>query len=334
MAGMSTTQVINGQSYTPYTPEWYAAQSGDFINRAGVSGTARGTDEANYLSKLSPSLQGLYSSLGIGGSSGTGSSSSSTPNTVNYGGSGSSTAPPASVNYGGFGGDSVSSKGLKTDAISTTPTATIAPLDLSKADTAAFATAKDQAAKTAGASMTGLQQALASRGMGGGGYEAGQIGNTLAREANTIGEAGRAQAVNDASLTAQGNLANLGAQVTQRGQDINSKQSDASRSLAAAEAAYSGDIAQRGQDIGGREAAAGFDVTQRGQDIGAGESADRLAADQAGTAYSGAITQRGQDISQQEAAATRAQQQATLRSQQTLAILQSVLGGKAPAYAY
>ncbi len=326
-------QIINGQSYEPYTPAWYAAQDANKVHQAGVSGTAGGTGEANYLNALSPSLQGLYRSMGLSTDGSFGSSSTS-PSTVAYGGSSTNTAMPATTNYGGFSGDPVSSKGLTSDAISTTPTATIGPLDLAKSDTAAFATAKDQAAQTAGASMTGLQQALAGRGMGGAGYEGGQIGQTLGREANTIGAAGRQQAVTDANLTAQGNLANLQAGVTQRGQDISAKQSDAARALTAAEDAYSGGIAQRGQDIGGRESAAGFDVSQRGQDIGARQSDAALAAEKAGTAYSGAITQRGQDIQQQEAAATRAQQAATLRSQQTLAILQSVLGNKGGAYAY
>lgn len=336
MAGAGNTQIINGQPYTMYTPQWYAAMSADKVRTAGVEGTAGGTSEANYLSALSPSLQGLYRSLGMSTSDGSGSfgsSSTSSPATVGYSGT-SSTAPPAALSYGGFGGDQVSSAGLKSDAISTTPTATIGPLDLSKSDTAAFATAKDQAAGTASASMTGLQQALAGRGMGGAGYEAGQIGGTLGREANTIGAAGRAQAVTDANLTAEGNLANLSAGVAQRGQDIGAKQSDAARALAAAEAAYTGGIAQRGQDIGGAEAAAGFNVSQRGQDIGANESADQLREREAGTAYTGGITQRGQDIQQQEAAAELAQRQAALRSQQTLAILQSVLGHRGASYAY
>lgn len=334
-AGASNSQIFNGQTYPMYSPEWYAAQSADKVRQAGVAGTAEGTGEANYLSALSPSLQALYRSMGIGGSSGGGygTSSTSVPGSVGYSGT-TSRPTPGATSYGFGGGDPVSSAGLKSESIGTSPTATIGPLDLSKSDTAAFATAKDQAAKTAGASMTGLQQALASRGLGGAGYEAGQIGNTLGREANTIGEAGRTQALNDARLTAEGNLANLSAGVTQRGQDIGSKQSDAARALQAAEAIYSGGIAQRGQDIGAREAAGQLDVSQRSQTIGANESADRLAAEEAGTAYSGGITQRGQDIQQQEAAASLAERQAALKSQQTLSILQSILGHKGPSYAY
>lgn len=292
------SQIINGQSYEQYTPAWYKAQQDDTINRAGVAGTAEGTGEANYLSKLSPTLAGLYSAVGSSG----GTSTAGRPSTVGYpsapGGGGGSTANPAQVSFP-TGGSSMTMS----------PTATIAPLDLSASDAAAFANAKDQAGQTAGASMTGLSQALAGRGMGGAGYEAGQIGSTLSTAANTIGSAGRAKAVEDANLTAQGNVANLNASVAQRGQDIGQKESQAGLDAAARNTAYSGGITQRGQDIGTQEAQANRE------------------AEQAASQYSGAITQRGQDIGQAENAADLAQRQAQLKSQQTLAILQSVLGG-------
>lgn len=336
------TQVINGQSYEQYTPEWYAAQRADVVNRAGVSGTAEGTGEANYLSKLSPTLAGLYSAIGGNGG---GTSGASTPGTVSYGGSGGGT--PGTVSYSApsstMGAPSVSSSGLTGPQTSTyNPTATIAPLNLAASDTASFANAKDQAGQTASASMLGLQQALAGRGMGGAGYEAGDIGRTLSTAANTIGAAGRAKAIEDANLTAQGNVANLNAGVAQRGQDIGAEEGAANRGLQGKEAAFSGDIAQRGQTLSEQEADANRQaeeaataysggVTQRGQDIGA-ETAARNAE------YSGSIAQRGQDIGAAESAADLAQRQAALKASQTLQILQSVLGGKSssvqPGYVY
>lgn len=303
------TQVVNGAPFQQYSPEWYAAQQADTIRRQGIAGTAAGTGEANYLNALSPSLAGLYSATGLGGTTSGTSGTGTSP--VSY------QAPVA----GSFDASSVAPTGLSPSGTpGSTPTATIAPLDLSKASTAAFATAKDQAARTAAASLTGLNQALTSRGLGGAGYEAGQVGNTLAQEANTIGEAGRAEAAKEADLQAQAAEANLGAEVTQRGQDIGAQQAAAERALQGSEAAFSGGIAQRGQDIGSREAAA------------------NLAAEEAGSAFSGGIAQRGQTIQQQEAAATLAQQQAALRSNQKLEILRSVLGGgpssNAGAYVY
>lgn len=228
---MPPSQIINGGNYAPYTPQWYQAMDADAVRRSGVQGTAQGTGEANYWKSLSPSLMGLWSSLGLGGSgAGSGFQTGSIPNEVSIGSGGGSTA--------------------------TSPIATIAPLDFTKANAAAFATAKDQAAQTAQASMRGLQQALSARGLTGGGYQAGQIGTTLAREANTIGQASRDEARNEANLQAQADEANLGAQVTQRGQDISRQEADAERAARLAEASFSGGIAQRGQDIGVAESAA------------------------------------------------------------------------------
>lgn len=222
-------QIIAGQTTTPYTPEWYQQQDADAIRRYGVAGTAQGRGEANYLKEVSPSLSGLYAAMSGGGAvDGTGGT-------------------------GNFSSVSYPTGGTNTP---TNPTASIAPLDFKAANSAAFATAKDQAAQTAGASLQGLQQALAGRGMTGGGYEAGQIGQTLAREANTIGEAGRAEAVHEADLAARAGEANLSSQVAQRGQDIGQQESGAERAARAAEAAYSGGIAQRGQDISAAEEAA------------------------------------------------------------------------------
>lgn len=231
MAGTQpSSQIIGGQSYAPYSPEWYAAQNQDVIRRTGVAGTAAGTGEANYLAKVSPSLAGLYAATGVGGDSGSG---------------------------GGVGAPPVASDTL-TRGGAPTPSgpASIAPVDFSKANTAAFATAKDQAAQTADASMRGLSGALAARGLGGAGYEAGQIGNTLSREANTIGAAGRDEARNEAALSAQASGENLSAGVTQRGQDIGAQEAEANRESQARSEAYSGAITQREQDIQQQESAA------------------------------------------------------------------------------
>jgi len=305
------SQIINGNTYQIGSPEWYAAQQADIVQRAGVGGTAGGTAEANYLDKLTPSLAGLYSATGAY-PYGTSAGGGSTPPNIGYPAGGGAN----------FNAEPVSSGGLTSD--SGTPanmpaTVSINPTDVSAADTAAFATAKDEAAQTAAASMRGLQGALASRGMGGAGYEAGQIGNTLAQESNTIGAAGRAQAEKDAELQAQAAIANLNAGVAERGQTIGAGESAADRAAGEREAAFSGGVAERGQTLGSEEAAA------------------NLSAQQAQNAYTGAVTQRAQDIQQQETAAQLAEEQAALKSNQSLAILRSVLGGGgpvSPAYVY
>ena len=332
---------IGGQQYVPGSPEAQAAQNAYTVQQTGVGGTAAGTGEANYLNELSPSLMGLYSAVGLGGSSGYGAGA--IPGSVAYptsgGGSGGgsvSLAMPGSVTAP----SDVSSSGLTSGETSTyNPTATIAPLNLAASDNAAFANAKDEAGQTAAASMRGLTQALAARGMGGAGYEGGQIGNVLATAADTTGQATRAKAIEDANLTAEGNVANLGAQVTQRGQDIGAQQGAASRALAGKEAAFSGDIAQRQQTLSAAEEDANRQAeaasTAYGGSISQEEAAANRAAQAASTAYGGAVTQRQQDIGAAESAAELAQRQAQLKSTNTLAILQSVLGGgRGGAYAY
>lgn len=306
------SQIVGGQSYTPYTPAWYNAREQDTIHRAGVGGTAAGTGDAAYLNNLSPSLQGLYSAI----SGGRPTSSYATPGMVNYPSGGYTSRT------GGTPGQVSETDLLGGETAGPMPsTATIAPVDFTAANSAAFATAKDQAAKTADASMTGLTAALQARGMGGAGYEAGEIGKTLSREANTIGEAGRAEAMHEADLKAEASKANLAAEVTQRGQDIGARESKASRDLAAREAAY-----------GGR-------ITERGQDIGAGEDAARLEAERNDAIYKGQIAMRDQDIHAGETAADLAQRTAALKSNQTLQLLQAILAGRGrpggvPGYVY
>lgn len=349
------TQIVGGQSYEPYSQDWYKAREQDAIHRAGVGGTAEGTGEAAYLSQLSPSLAGLYAAMngGQGGSS----SSFTMPGSVGYpsGGSSGRTSTPNTVMYPSstttqpsFDMPQVSSADLMGQEDDAPPTATIAPVDFTAANSAAFATAKDQAARTASASMTGLQQALSERGMGGAGYEAGQIGQTLSREANTIGEAGRAQAQHEADLKARAAETNLAAEVTQRGQTMSAQQAKAGRNAAARTTAYTGGIAQRGQDIGAKEDAAHLTeqrnatdysgrIAQRGQDIGQGESDAQREADAEARAYQGAVTQRGQDIQAGESAADLAARNATMKSSQTLQLLQAILGrgrGGVPGYVY
>lgn len=104
---------------------------------------------------------------------------------------------------------------------------------LDAARSAAFARAKDNAANTADASMKALTEELGRRGMQGGGYEAGQIGNTLAREADQIGEAGREQAIQDANFATHAADENFQGAITQRGQDISAAQANAQRQLEA-----------------------------------------------------------------------------------------------------
>lgn len=115
---------------------------------------------------------------------------------------------------------------------------------LKASNDAAFATAKDEAANTTQAAMQGLQGDLQARGMGGAGYEAGQVGHTLANEADQIGAASRQ---------------NAGVRYDQN--------------LTRANVDTQAQVAQRGQTIGAEQAQAGDALTARGQDINAATAA-------------------------------------------------------------
>lgn len=158
-----------------------------------------------------------------------------------------------------------------------------------------YARAKDEAGSTARAALTGLQGELQARGMGGAGYEAGQIGGTLSREADTIGQVSRqnAQTQYDQALARAQQADSLN--VTQRGQDIGALDSLYGIDVGAA-------VSQRGQDIGASTSKYGTDVgasiAARGQDLGrynTDVNADLSRGNQG-------LTARGQDISAAEAA--------------------------------
>lgn len=236
MAGTGNSQVINGQQYAMYSPEWYAARDSDQIGRGAVAGKAAGAGTAGFLSQLPPSLLALAD----------GSSTSS----MSASGSGRGAAPtvtmPAVDGAGGTGAGGSS-------APASTPH--IAPVDFTAANTAAFATAKDQAAQTARASLNSLAGELSARGMGGAGYEAGEIGKRVVTAADSIGAAGRAQAQHEADLGAQAASENYQGDIAQRGQDTSMAEADANRRASLASTAFSGGITQRGQDLASQEAA-------------------------------------------------------------------------------
>lgn len=185
--------------------------------------------------RLGAALNGLK---GSGGLDGFGSMYGLSSSSGSTGPVGSSTSFPT-VGYGSASAGSPSGGRVAPVTMNTGA--------LDAADSAAFGHAKDQAAQTASAAITGLSGELQRRGMGGAGYEGGQIGGTLSREANTIGEASRAEATNRAG-------------VAQHVADEN----------------YTGGIAQRGQDIGSEDAKFSGGIAQRGQDIGRANAQDQL----------------------------------------------------------
>lgn len=165
-------------------------------------------------------------------------------------------------------------------------------------ESATFGKVKDNAANTATAAQRGLTDSLAARGMTGGGYEGGQIGATLGREANTIGEGVRqwaGQRYTDANHRAD---VNTGAGIAARGQDIGAQ------------------TAERGQDIGAT-------VTGRGQDLSAAEAGLNAGTQRYGIDQGNATTQRGQTLQAGTAANALAEQ----KRQSLQGMLMSAMGG-------
>lgn len=90
---------------------------------------------------------------------------------------------------------------------------------------AAFARAKDRAGKTALSSLTALQNILQNRGMFGSTEEARLTQDSLQGGQDVINEYGRSELVNDLNRAAQIGDRNYAGALTQRGQDMQAKQS-------------------------------------------------------------------------------------------------------------
>jgi hypothetical protein len=107
--------------------------------------------------------------------------------------------------------------------------------DAAGASAAAFGRAKDQAGQTARASLTALHNEMAGRNMLGSGAEGGETARIVGQAAGASNEMSREQAIQDAKLGNQRAMADYQGRITQRGQDINAAQANASRQQQALE---------------------------------------------------------------------------------------------------
>jgi len=168
----------------------------------------------------SPALIGLSSAAGVPSTSGGGVSSIQ----ASTGGGNGST--------GGFSG-----------------VQTLAPVDTSAAQSAAFGAAKDATGQETAGALTGLRSALGGRGMLGSGLEARGTAGVAQQGQAQLGDASRTQATTAADLANANATTNLNAGVTQRGQTMASNTAANSLAEQQAVSGYEGQIAQRGQDI-------------------------------------------------------------------------------------
>lgn len=292
-------QIINGQSYTMYSPAWYAARDAEQQRQAANAGTAAGTQARSALDAFSPGAL----------TPGSGSGSSIPPPAplpqvpIPGGGGGvtgvaapSLTALQASIPSPSFGSSGPVVGAGGGGGISA-PTRLQAPSSVDAND-ALFARAKDKIGQVGRSALTTLRSHLASVGQAGG-PEGKVAGSVINQGVQSLGDILREQTIQDSERARDDARLDFEGQISQRGQDITS----------------------RGQDIG-----AG--VTTRGQDLDYSSAASRLANDLALGTYQGQITQRGQDLASQRDAYSFQQNEA----QQQQQMLLSLLSRLAPQY--
>lgn len=213
------------------------------------AGTANGTG-AGAAVKAAASEAGLpspgqqYSSLQ--GLFGAAAGAPGTP------GAGGGNAP--TIGYpGASGGASSSLTGLTAAAMEhgsgPAGAPTLAPVDTTAAQSAAFGKAKDQVGLETSGALTGLRSALGGRGMLGSGLEERGTAAVANKGQGELGDVSRQAAVTSADLANENAKTNFQGGITERGQTLASEA--AANSLASGErtAGYTGAITQRGQDI-------------------------------------------------------------------------------------
>jgi len=254
MASTGGLQIIGGKQYTQYTPEWYTAMEAEKQKQAKSAGLAAGT-EAGTAAKtgrdiVNPNAQTqqdqLYSQMlaslnGAGGTSGvgagyTGGGSAGLPPRIGGGGGATSGGTGGGYTSGGTGGGGTGTGGGGYS--------TVAPVDTSAAESAAFGRAKDQVGETSQGALSGLRSALGGRGMLGSGAEYRGTANVFNKGQQQLGDVSRGLAIKGAENAQENAQTNYAGGLTQRGQNMNDAQT-----------ALSAQVAQRGQDIGAQSSA-------------------------------------------------------------------------------
>ena len=110
---------------------------------------------------------------------------------------------------------------------------------------AAFARAKDQAGNIGRASLTGLQNAMAGRGISGSGIELGQMGEIVGGAGRELGEVNREQLIQDLAAAQHGADIQYTGGIEQRGQDIQAEAARRQALLGLFNQTFGGDITAR-----------------------------------------------------------------------------------------
>lgn len=259
VGGNTGTQIIGGQQYQQYTPQWYAAMDAEKVRQAKVEGQAAGTmvgqaDASKYETKYPgyqtpppPTTTGFSSILAglTGATTGAGGTTNSTfPSVL---GSGAS--------FGGAPGGSTGGQGMPGGGPGGAPGgapgsgyAQLQAPNTQAAQDAAFGRAKDQVGQSTRGALTGLAGAMSGRGVVGSGVEGRGQQAVVNEGQQQLADTSRQNAITSADL-AQKN----------------------------AELSYSGALTQRGQDITHGDTYNSQLLTQRGQDITASGQSQQAA---------------------------------------------------------
>lgn len=177
------------------------------------SPTQQGQAVNDYTTAANPALASLMASAGsmFGGGAPSGGGAAGV-----FTGSGS-TGTPGGAPGGGGGG-------------SMTPGGYVAPIqmpDFTKANDAAFASAKDKVGKTGRASLDSLRGELGASGMLGGGAEGQLTKDVIQGAEGELGETARGQAVSGANMAADFAKTGYSGSIAQRGQDVSAQEAQA-----------------------------------------------------------------------------------------------------------
>lgn len=251
MPAVGQQQIINGQSYTMYSPAWYAAMQAEAQRASSAEGTAAGA-------KLAAASKAAGVPI-------TDSSSSSSTGSASSSGTGSAYSPPAAVPppslqglTAATGGGVVAPTGVQGGAA----TAHLAPVDTSAAETASFNKAKDQVGLESTGALAGLRSALGGRTLLGGGLESRATAQAATSAAGQLSDVSRQQAVTRADEAQKNAATNYSGDITQRGQDFQKEEAGNSLAGDLAIAGANNAVTQRGQDISDRNAQKALEIEQ------------------------------------------------------------------------
>lgn len=226
--------------------EWDPVQK-RYVPSVSSATTAKSLQD--QLRGLATNSTSSSSSSGSGTGTGAGAGAGGSFPTVSYPGGGSQPNPGT---YGSGGG-----------SVGAYPSAgaypSIAPVDTTGAENAAFNRAKDKVGQVSQGALSGLRSSLGGRGLLGSGAESRGTQGVINAGQAELGDVIRQNAITSAENAQQNAIANYQGQIGMRGQDIGAN------------------TTMRGQDIGERETQYQGGITQRGQDVQASAEANRTA---------------------------------------------------------